>query len=693
MEEGKPLNPWDSRIEKAEKFQKKWKTHAERVYKRYEDEREDVAAFLNRVNIFFANVNTLKESLFNSLPKPDVRKIHRQAFSDPVSRVCCTMAARALAYEVECAPDFEEAITMAVFDRLVPGLGQVWVSFDVDEDENGKPIPGTEHLKVENVAWDDFIYEPCKRWSKCGWVGRKIHMSVSDFKEKYGEEKFAELGAMRDKGDGLSEAQNIILKDKVCVYEIFHKEPKKVIYTVKGMAKPLDEIEDPYRIKGFFPCPRPLIANVTTSKFLPITDYHIAQDQYIELDTIYARISLIVKAIKVAGVYDSSVPSLQRMLTEGENRLIPVDNWAMLAEKGGVSGAMDWYPVEQVATVLQHLQNQFEAVKTVLYEVTGMSDIMRGASNQYETAAAQQIKAQFASVRMNGYQRDVAIFVRQTLRIMADIVFGGLYGPEKLNMIIGELEMPDQQYVPQAMQILSNDMLSKYRVDIQTNSLTQADWALEKQERMDAVQTLGGMLSQMLAIPEAGVELQMLSIQMVKFAISGFRGAGEFESWVEQTMDQMAARIQQQQQNPEPPEPSPEEKKMQMEMQMKQQENDSKMQLEQQKFQLEVQKQQMELQHQQEMNQMDIQMKQIELQMKQQEAGLDMQIRQAEMAQKQQEAQLNAEVQQQTAAQQLQQNESAFQQKQEQGQATHEAGMQQAKEKAKAEPKKPKGKE
>ena len=166
-------NPWDKKISKAEKFQQKWHEHARKVYDRYEDERKDVAAFLKQANIFYSNVNTLKESLFNSLPKPDVRKIHRSAYSDDLSRVCCTIVSRALAYEVECAPNFEEAVSMAVLDRLVPGMGQVWVTFDVEEDASGKPVPGTEHVKIENVSWDDFIYEPCKRWSKCNWVGRR----------------------------------------------------------------------------------------------------------------------------------------------------------------------------------------------------------------------------------------------------------------------------------------------------------------------------------------------------------------------------------------------------------------------------------------------------------------------------------------------------------------------------------------
>lgn len=695
------MSVWDKRIERALKWLEKSRKHGQAVYERYEDDRSETnTANVDKVNLFYANVNTLKQSLYNSPPKPDVSRVHKGNYTDDISRVACLIADRVLQYEVECAPDFGEAIDLAILDRLVPGIGQVWLSFDIDkvvvkdEDEddtdNGpteeQVVPNTEHIEVEHVHWCDFIYEPSRRWSKVGWVGRAVYYCKEDFIKKFGQEKYDDAGASnfdRKTNDTGAEEVN---KDKICVYEIWDKKTKKVFFIYKGMEDPLLEMDDPLKLSKFFPCPRPLIANVTSNKFLPVTDYHLAQDQYRQLDQIYARTGLIIKAVKVAGLYDSSNTAIQRMLTEGENILIPVDNWAMHAERGGTKGMIDWYPVEQVASVLAMLEAQFQAVKALLSEVSGMSDITRGDSNQYETAKAQTIKAQFASVRMNGYQRDVAVFVRDVMRIVADIAFG-LYSDEKLIAVVGELTQPDMQFARQAVKILRNDLASKYKVDIEANSLTQEDWALEKGQRVEAITTLGSMIGQIMPMIKEVPQLATLGVQMIKFTIAGYKGASELEGWIDQQLDAMLQAQQQAQANPQPPQPSPEEIKVQGEQQMMQAEMQmSKMkfqqdqQLAQQKMELEVQKLQAQMAHDQQMNQVDLQMKEMELQFKEREFGMKLQMNaisgQQDLAVQQQASQQDLAVKQATGEQALQQK-----------QAQHEQTLKQAKET----PKPPKG--
>jgi hypothetical protein len=632
MASKKSSNMWDTRITKSEKYLSTWHEHGHKVYQRYEDKREgaDSTGSIKKVNLFYANVNTLKESLFNSLPKADVKKIHKGNYNDNISRVACMVTARVLDYETMCAPDFREAIDLSILDRLVPGLGQAWCSFDIDTDKDDNPIQGTEKILVEHLFWKDFGWEPAKRWSKVGYVWRKLHLNKEDFVKKFGEEMFALVGAPNTTRDDYD--MQDVDKDKICVYEIWDKKSKKVLYRHKGTEQNLLELDDPLHLAGFFPCPRPLIANVNTQNFLPVTDYHLCQDQYNQLDVLYARISLIIDALRVAGIYASDQgSSIARMLQEGENKLIPVDNWAMLKEQGGLQGLIEWYPVQNVVQVLEKLQQQFEAIKGLLAEVSGMSDIVRGDSNQYETAKAQQIKAQFASVRMNGYQRDVAVYVRDIMRIMADIAFG-LYSDEKLLEIIGDIDEPDKQYIPEVAKILRSDQRSKYKIDIQADSLTQADWALEKGQKQELLQVLGGMLGQMLPMVEQMPQLAQLAVQMIKFSISGYKGASELEGWIDQQLDMMQKEAQAKIDNPQPPKPSPEEQKAQGEMQklemeagIKQKESEQSMELERQKLQFEQQRQQMELAHKEQMNAMEIRMKQMELQFKQKEAMMKVQ--------------------------------------------------------------------
>ena len=38
-----------------------------------------------------------------------------------------------------------------------------------------------------------------------------------------------------------------------------------------------------------------------------------------------------------------------------ENQLLPVDNWAMFSEKGGVKGGMSLMPIDEIQTAIQTL--------------------------------------------------------------------------------------------------------------------------------------------------------------------------------------------------------------------------------------------------------------------------------------------------------------------------------------------------
>lgn len=579
---------WDTRIQKAEKYLSEAWSHGQKVYSRYQDKRDGTIGTddrIKRANIFYANVNTLKESLFNSLPSADVSQLHK-GDSDDVARVAGLIMQRGLDYEIQCSDDFKGAVRAAILDRLVPGIGQVKIRFEMETDQQGAPLAGTEQIFVDQVYWEDFIYDPARNWASVKWIGFKLPMTRAEIVARWGKDAMESVQA--DKGDLTDLTPKQITENKYIVYEIWDKVKRQVHWVCKG-APAFETKEDPYGLKDFFPCPQPLLANPTTTAFLPVTDYHIAQDQYNQLDVLYARISMIITAIKVAGLYDASSPEIGNMLQGQENKLIPVENWAMFIEKGGAGGGMQWYPVEQVVTVLQQLQAQYEAVKSTLQEITGMADIIRGSSNQYETAAAQTIKAQFASVRMNGYQRDVAEFVTGMLNIMGEMMVQ-LYSDDKLRGIVGKLNPADIEFIEPALQVLRNDQLAMYSITVQADSLVQADWALEKGQRMELMGYVSQFLQSSVPAIQQNPNMAPLLLTMFKFTIAGYRGGAEIEGALNRELEEMAKQAQEAAaQPPQPPPPSPEEikaqaeaQRMQQEFQLKQQESMMQAQLEQQ---------------------------------------------------------------------------------------------------------------
>ena len=575
---------WSAKLTKAEKFLSEAHAHGGRVYARYKDDRGDSAlSRAPRANLFYSGVQTLKESLFNSLPKADVSRINRDA-DDDIARVAGLIMQRGLNYEVQCADDFKGSVRSAILDRLVPGIGTVWVRFEMETTEEGSPMAGSEAIFIDSVYWEDFLYQPSRTWKDVTWVARKLPLTKKEIVARWGEDAMDQVESEKNK---TSLTPKEITDGKYIVYEIWDKSERKVIWTTKGGEKCLEEKDDPYGLKDFFPCPPPLIANTTTTAYLPVTDYHQSQDQYNQLDILYARIAILISAIKVAGCYNGAEVAIGRMFESAENTLIPVDNWAMFTEAGGTAGGIQWYPVEQVASVLQMLQQQYEHIKAVLFEVSGLSDIQRGVTNQYETAEAQKIKAQFASGRMSGYQRDVSEFVSAILNIMGEMVVQ-LYSDEKLQQIVGRLSDPDMMLVPKAIELLRNDELSSYRIVVQADSLVQADWALEKTQRMELMGYVSQFLQSAVPAMQTNPDLGQILLTMFKFTLMGYRGASEIEG----VLDAELERLGKQAQAPKPPPPpSPEEiaaqqeqAKMQAEMQLKQQEAEQKFMLEQQQL-------------------------------------------------------------------------------------------------------------
>src|SRR4030095_4114539 len=175
----------------------------------------------------------------------------------------------------------------------------------------------------------------------------------------------------------------------------------------------LGEAKDPLQLRGFFPCPIPLAANLTTGAFVPKSDYEMLRDQYVELNVLQNRIALLEDAIKVVGAYDKTASALGVMLNGTENAMIPVDQWAMFAEKGGIKGAVDWFPIDMVVQALEKLYVAKTRLVEDLRQLRGISDLMRGNTAASETATAQGPKAQFGSARMQPMQSPFAIFVQQ----------------------------------------------------------------------------------------------------------------------------------------------------------------------------------------------------------------------------------------------------------------------------------------
>tara|TARA_R110000868_G_scaffold5782_1_gene33962 strand:+ start:30389 stop:32485 length:2097 start_codon:yes stop_codon:yes gene_type:complete len=642
-----PQEKWSAEIVAAEKALVKFHERARSTTKRFLDERDTLTSPQRWFNVFYANTNILESALYAQLPKPAVSRRFTD-YGDDVGRVAALIIERCITQDLDDPTDlFDATMRHCVQDRLVPGLAQAWLRLETDtEPVSVPPTPGSDvdvpdpvsseapaQLKIkaqrviiDYIFWEDFLWSPCRVWEERRWVGRRAYLDRDELVKRFGDKgKLVPLGfvaarASATVGESSTPLDEIVKKARV--YEIWDRTTRKVVWFCKEYSEILDEKEDTLGLKGFEPCPRPMLANCSTSNTVPRPDYYMIQDQYLELDSINQRITMLVRACKVVGVYDKGAVGISRMLTEGtDNTLIPVDSWAAFAEGGGVKGKIDWLPLEQIIATLRELNSAREIIKGQIYELTGIADIVRGASKASETLGAQQIKAQFASVRIKKLQDEVARFASDIMRIKAEIMVKH-FPPEELLRRSNIAVTGNDEYVPAAIQLLTQDDAFEWRIQVNADTLAQADYAMEKQDRIDFLTAVSKFMAQVGPLLQAEPQAKPLLISLLKWTVAGFRGARDIEG----TLDKSLQALERQ---PEQPKPDPEAQKAQAEAAKLQQE-----------AQLEAQRLQQEMQHEQQMAALEAQRVQMEMQAEQQRLAMEMQAEQQRLAMEQQSQQM-----------------------------------------------------
>lgn len=289
---------------------------------------------------------------------------------------------------------------------------------------------------------------------------------------------------------------------------------------------------------------------------MPLADYALVQDQYSELNQLNNRISKIVEACKVAGVYDSDSKGIAGLLSDGrENVLIPVDRWAAFAEKGGMNGAIAFLPIGEMSNVLVVLQKARDIVKQQIYELTGISDIMRGSTQQYETAAAQHIKNSYGSMRLSAMQQEIAMFFSELVQMKAHLMVK-FYEPERLLARCGMLNQADAKYIPQAIDLLKNAQLSHYRINVSVDSLVAPNMDAERGERTAALTAISSFLEKAVPASQNIPQMGPMLMSMLKWAVAGFRATKDLEGILDAGISQLASAQAEQQGKPKPPTPA-----------------------------------------------------------------------------------------------------------------------------------------
>lgn len=461
-EEAEALGPdedwqfWQRQIEAGMAAEKRWRHEATEAEDAYFGPDKDPDAEGERgknkvddlTGLIHANIDVLKPLMFSETPVPVVRRRFRgDGRASETDLMAAEIGQRAAEYLLDTEP-FQEMVEAARDDWLIAGRGFARVVYKADFDEvetvaeDGtvivEEIKTSERVCPRHVDWRRFLTAPGHTWDTMPWIAFEVDMTRVKIEQRFGKDVAAEFsfpkGGLIDGGNASQEDTGGFQSDTdtgprlpnpfdtAPVWEIWNKETGRVIWWSECYkAGILDKTEDPLMLECFYPGPKPLLATTKGRSLTPRPDvkYYMRRAKEVELAT--QKMREILDTISVSGVYPGGMKDQIEKLLDGKSKLIGVESWIALMEKGGVRGIIDWLPLEPMITALQALQALREQAKAAMFETSGVSDIMRAQGDPRETASAQNLKGRYAGMRLSERQRKTAEFARDLLRIMFEV--------------------------------------------------------------------------------------------------------------------------------------------------------------------------------------------------------------------------------------------------------------------------------
>jgi hypothetical protein len=439
------VSRWLSEIELASNEEKDWRKEAEAARNIYRAEKEGGDQLFN---ILYSNVQTECSTLYNSTPTPDVRARYND--QNEVSRLSAQAIERSLSFSIDTY-DFDTVMKAVVQDMRLAGRGTSRVRYAPYEYQ-GKVY---EEVSCEHVLWKHFRRGPANAWADVPWVAFEQFLTrdqLTTLAPDIGggvNLDFTLSEGVEQKADA---APNVFKRARV--WEIWDKTTRKVIFIAPSYsAAPLRTEDDPLGLISFFPTPEPIYAIRTSDSLVPVCPYRIIKPLVDELEEVTRRIQALIKVIRWRGYQHPSLPSFERLEEAADGELIPAtEDVISLAQAGGIDKFIWLMPIDQAITTLQQLAVRQEQIKQTIFEVSGLSDIARGASDPNETLGAQEIKAQFGSMRTQDQQKDIQRFCRDLFRLKSEIICN-IFDPANIQMMTG-LQQPSQKEVEAAQQQL-----------------------------------------------------------------------------------------------------------------------------------------------------------------------------------------------------------------------------------------------
>lgn len=605
--EPKKAKAWLNLLQESEDAFSDWNDHCDKIDERYANlKRLSSMSRQKEFSMFWANCEVIKPSIYAKPPVPVVvpkfkdRRPVYQAASELMER--CAVVAFDMAHIDDLMKQVRD--DLALIDR-----GVAWCRY-----ESGK---GDSYYDHEKVCIDfkhrrDFLHSVSRCWYEVSWVAAASYLTRAEARDRFRKHSGDEYQKAEYKVDkdakGVGGADN---RERAKFWEVWHKGERRVLWVAHGCELILDEDDPHLDLQNFFPCPKPAYGTCQRGSLVPVPDVMQYRDQLEELDMLTGRIHALSEALEAKGFYPAggaelsdAVQAAVKASTPGR-LLVPISNWAAF---GGSKEVIIWLPIDMIAQTITALVALRKQVIEDIYQIMGLSDIMRGSTDPQETLGAQRLKTQYGSSRIRDKQQEMVRLARDLVEIATEIItekfdavtiiemsqtqlptsamVQGQMAQIQRQMSIqqqaaqGMMEMPNAQQlaqqkpelaqqmmqqlqqtqqqgmqaiaklreqptIEQVLTFIKNQRMKCFVLDIETDSTIMADEQAEKEARTEFTQMLGGLLTQLSTMIMAEPKTAAFAGEVLKFATAPFRAGRQLDGAIDDLVQQMELKADQ----------------------------------------------------------------------------------------------------------------------------------------------------
>lgn len=549
--------------------------------------------------LFWASMEILKPAIYAKPPKP----IAQPRFKDggDLDKTVADMLERSLDSSFERG-DIDQVMLGVRDDLALTNRGVAWVVYETDAKGGG------QRICIEHLDRADFLHEPARKWTEVGWVARRAWMTFTQMKKRFkkrtdDELRMAQFANRSERSDSTGDYGMQDSSAKCGVWEVWHRNDNRVYWVTPGVHCILEEGEPHLNLDGFFPCPRPAYGTIERRSLIPVPDYRRYQYHLDQINELTSRVYTLLSHVKLKVLIPAGGDigtAVESALNSGDDSIIiPVPGAALSVSAG--QNMFVTLPLQEIAMTITGLIEARGQLIEDFYQLSGISDIMRGATEAQETLGAQQLKTQYGSVRVRDKIDELQRMARDLARIAAEIMADNFSkdtfldlsqmdipsrsdikkqisevekqakeamkaAAEQIQQAAGQQQEPvdpaqvQAQFQQQQQQImgmaseeinrLSNtviieDVMDALRdtharqlsIDIETDSTILTDEMAEKHNRAEFLQAITGAASGLQMFLAAGEPGRKLAGGLLKFAMQPYRANRALDTLIDEFVD------------------------------------------------------------------------------------------------------------------------------------------------------------